>query len=92
MATTAAFTPLPPGIGLLLVQVTLTLVVSRALSGILKRWLKQPGVVGEILAGVVLGKSLLGRIPGYMTDLFPPSAMEGFTLLRCVRAAACRLM
>lgn len=33
----------------------------------------QPQVVGEMIAGVVLGPSLLGRIaPGVQNDLFPP--------------------
>ncbi|OBK93970.1 potassium transporter [Mycobacterium asiaticum] len=43
--------------------------------GLLAQRLGQPQVVGEMLAGVVLGPSLLGRIaPGVQQELFPPGA------------------
>lgn len=44
-----------------LVQVTLLVGVARALGTVMKR-LGQPAVVGELLAGVVLGPSLLGVV------------------------------
>ena len=41
--------------------------------GLLSRRLGQPQVVGEMVAGVLLGPSLLGRIaPDVQHDLFPP--------------------
>lgn len=43
------------------------------LVGLLAQRLGQPQVVGEMIAGVLLGPSLLGRIaPGVQHDLFPP--------------------
>ncbi|MET7479153.1 cation:proton antiporter [Streptomyces sp. NPDC005648] len=37
--------------------------------------LRQPGVMGEIVAGIALGPSLLGLLPGHLTErLFPPDA------------------
>ncbi len=72
---------LSPGLPILLVQITLILVVTRAVGGLIKRVFKQPSVVSEILAGILLGKSLLGRIPGYTDALFPKSSMEGFSLI-----------
>ncbi|KUI13364.1 potassium transporter [Mycolicibacterium acapulense] len=42
------------------------------LAGLLAQRVGQPPVVGEMIAGVVLGPSLLGRIaPGVQEDLFP---------------------
>lgn len=43
------------------------------LAGIIAERVGQPQVVGEMIAGVVLGPSLLGRVaPGVQHDLFPP--------------------
>jgi Kef-type K+ transport system membrane component KefB len=43
------------------------------LVGIVSRRLGQPQVVGEMVAGVLLGPSLLGRVaPGVQQQLFPP--------------------
>ncbi|WP_081287686.1 cation:proton antiporter [Mycobacterium asiaticum] len=43
--------------------------------GLVAQRLGQPQVVGEMLAGVILGPSLLGRIaPGIQHELFPPGA------------------
>jgi Kef-type K+ transport system membrane component KefB len=47
-------------------------VVAARLMGRLFRRLRQPAVVGEIVAGIVLGPSLLGLLPGRLdTVLFP---------------------
>jgi len=70
------------GLPILLVQMTLILLVTRILGGLMKQHLKQPSVVAEIMAGIVVGKSVLGRIiPGYTETLFPEASMEGFALL-----------
>lgn len=43
------------------------------LVGLIAKRVGQPQVVGEMIAGVLLGPSLLGRIaPGVQHDLFPP--------------------
>ena len=48
-------------------------VVAARLMGRLFRRLRQPAVVGEIVAGIVLGPSLLGLLPGDLPALlFPP--------------------
>ncbi len=44
-------------------QLALTLVLTRAL-GKLFSYMKQPQVVGEIVAGIIMGPSVLGNIPG----------------------------
>jgi len=56
-----------------LVDLTLLLIASRFLGEVMKR-LGQATVVGELLAGVLLGPSLLGRVaPGLWHFIFPPS-------------------
>ncbi|BDD11256.1 hypothetical protein FUAX_36880 [Fulvitalea axinellae] len=58
----------------LLLQLSIMLVAARLMAEMFRK-LKQPGVVGEILAGVVLGPTLLGAIsPELFADIFP---MEG---------------
>jgi Kef-type K+ transport system membrane component KefB len=52
----------------------LAVIVVARLTAILLRRFGQPPVIGEILAGIMLGPSLLGRIaPGASQFLFPPS-------------------
>src|SRR5262249_50403557 len=59
---------------LLLLQVVLILVASRLLAEVMKR-LGQPTVLGELMAGIVLGPSLLGWAwPGAYAQLFPADA------------------
>jgi len=64
-----------PDLPLLLVQIIVILVAAR-LVGLLVRRLGQPQVVGEMMAGIALGPSLLGaRAPGIAAALFPPNSL-----------------
>jgi Kef-type K+ transport system membrane component KefB len=64
----------------LLVQITLLLFVARAFAEIAQR-LKQPSVVGEILAGIVLGPSILsGMFPGLGAWIVPQTPLSGYLL------------
>lgn len=66
---------------LLLTQVAVILAASRLL-GLVARWLGQPLVVAEVLAGIALGPSLLGWLwPDAMSALFPASSMPVLKLL-----------
>jgi Kef-type K+ transport system membrane component KefB len=66
---------------LLLAQITTILVVSRLL-GLVTRWLGQPMVIAEIIAGIVLGPSLLGWLwPEAMTTLFPLTSLPALHML-----------
>jgi Kef-type K+ transport system membrane component KefB len=56
---------------LVFLDIAVIVVVAR-LMGMLFRKLRQPAVVGEIIAGIALGPSLLGQFPGNLTvELFP---------------------
>jgi Kef-type K+ transport system membrane component KefB len=56
--------------------------VIASLLGVAARKCGQPTVIGQILTGVVLGPSLLGRLPGHLTShLFPSDALPYLNVL-----------
>jgi Kef-type K+ transport system membrane component KefB/nucleotide-binding universal stress UspA family protein len=61
---------------LLLVQIALLVAVGRGLGEIMQR-IGQPSVIGELLAGLLLGPSLFGWLwPAAHAAIFPPSAEQ----------------
>lgn len=68
-------------LSMLLMQIILILCVSR-LFGYAARLIRQPAVVGEIVAGIVLGPSLLGWLwPAAMQGIFPASGLGNLQFL-----------
>lgn len=68
---------------LLFCQISLLLLLARSLGEIFRRF-DQPPVLGELLAGILLGPSVLGALlPGLEHVLFPPTA-EQFHLLEAL--------
>jgi len=66
---------------LLLLQLVVVLVAARLCGWIAQR-LGQPGVVGEMAAGVLLGPIVLGAIaPGVGSALFSPASLGGLSAL-----------
>ena len=62
-------------------DVALVLVFSSLLGAIARRC-GQPAVIGQIIAGVLLGPSVLGRLPGHLTSrLFPHAVLPSLTVL-----------
>jgi Kef-type K+ transport system membrane component KefB len=62
-------------------DIALILLVSWLLGGVAKR-VGQPAVVGQMIAGIMLGPSVLGRLPGHLTNrLFPHSALPSLNAL-----------
>ena len=56
-------------------QMFVILATCRFFGWLMRRWLRQPQVIGEMIAGVVLGPSLLGALaPDIQTFLFPPDS------------------
>jgi Kef-type K+ transport system membrane component KefB len=68
-------------VGLVLAQIVTILIVSRIFAFIFRK-IHQPTVIGEILAGIVLGPSLLGMFfPGFSSALFPENSLGNLSLL-----------
>ncbi len=68
-------------LSILLLQLVVIIVAAR-LVGKLFQKIGQPPVLGEIVAGIILGPSLLGWLsPAAMTFIFPASSMEVLRLL-----------
>lgn len=68
---------------LLHVLIALVTVVALArLLGTLFRAINQPPVIGEILAGILLGPSLLGRVaPAISAQVFPPTVAPALNII-----------
>jgi Kef-type K+ transport system membrane component KefB len=68
-------------LSILLTQIIVILIFA-ALFRRLFRWMAQPPVMGEMVAGIVLGPSVLGLLfPQAMAFLFPPESLETLRLL-----------
>lgn len=68
---------------ILLLQLALLLLVARALGELAVRF-ELPSVVGELLAGVMLGPSILGTLAPGVFDYVVPASTEQFHLLEVV--------
>jgi K+:H+ antiporter len=74
---TASIAAAPASFSLLLLvaQVAVVIGVSRAI-GVSFKWIRQPQVVGEMVAGILLGPSFLGNVaPAASTRLFPAASL-----------------
>src|SRR5579883_1815018 len=66
---------------LVLIEVLIVIGLSR-LVGLAFRQIKQPLVIGEIVAGIMLGPSLFGLVaPGLAASLFPPETLPFLNVL-----------
>jgi len=74
-------------LSILLLQLVVIILAAR-LFGSLFRLVGQPRVMGEIVAGVVLGPSVLGLLsPGALEFLFPTSSLDALRLLSQIGVA-----
>ncbi|CAF0858368.1 unnamed protein product [Adineta steineri] len=63
-----------------LMQFFIILVIVRVMGWFLSL-IKQPSVIGEIIAGIIVGPSVLGNINFWSKHIFPPSSWNYFTLV-----------
>ncbi|KAK8965119.1 Cation/H(+) antiporter 19 [Platanthera guangdongensis] len=66
--------PLDFALPLVILQIILVVVLTRALAFIL-RPLRQPRVIAEIIGGIVLGPSALGRSKTFLNNVFPKESL-----------------
>lgn len=65
-----------PQLSTLLIQIVVILITSRVIGWLFRR-IHQPQVIGEMVAGILLGPSLLGWLaPGVSAALFPPLSLS----------------
>lgn len=72
--------PLDDPFNLFIVQVLVIVALSRSIGYVL-RYLKQPRVIAEVIGGILLGKSALGRIDSFTNTIFPKSSLDGLKLV-----------
>lgn len=66
--------PLNFAVPLAIVQICLVLVLTRALAFLL-RPLRQPRVIAEIIGGILLGPSAVGKSEAFLHAIFPPQSL-----------------
>ena len=60
-------------------QAGIVIILTRLLHFPLSK-LRQPRVIAEVLTGIILGPSIMGRIPGFTNAIFPTSSMPAFSV------------
>ncbi|KAK0649892.1 Sodium/hydrogen exchanger family-domain-containing protein [Cercophora newfieldiana] len=64
---------------LFIIQATIVIALTRLLYWPLSK-IREPRVIAEVIAGIILGPSVMGRIPGFTATIFPPASMAPFRL------------
>ncbi len=68
-------------VALILAQIVTIIIISRIFAYLFHK-IHQPAVIGEIIAGIALGPSLLGSLfPGFSSMLFPENSLGNLNLL-----------
>lgn len=76
----------------LLIQLGIMLIIGRMLAEVARKF-NQPAVVGEILAGILLGPTVLGMLqPDWFQALYPPASASGVVLTGLVQVAVVMLL
>lgn len=80
LASASITDPLADTFSLFLLQVVVILCACKLTSAALAR-ANVPAVVGEMVAGVILGPTVLGHIPGWMPMLFPTASLGALSTI-----------
>ncbi|KAG0290704.1 K(+)/H(+) antiporter [Dissophora globulifera] len=75
----ALFNPADP-IVLFIIQAMVIIGLCYLLHFVLRR-LRQPRVISEVIAGIILGPSVMGRIPNFANTIFPPASLPYLNLV-----------
>jgi Kef-type K+ transport system membrane component KefB len=72
--------PLLNSLSLFFVQATIIIGICRALS-LVGTYLNQPRVIFEIIGGILLGPSAIGRNQDYLSKIFPTSSLSNLSIV-----------
>jgi Kef-type K+ transport system membrane component KefB len=67
-------------ITIFIIQASLIIIVCHLLHFPLSK-IRQPRVIAEVIGGIVLGPSVMGRIPGFTSHIFPKESIPNLTLV-----------
>lgn len=67
-------------ITLFIIQAAIIVIFCRALHYPLSK-IRQPRVISEVIGGIVLGPSVMGRIPGFRASIFPDQSLPNLNLV-----------
>jgi Kef-type K+ transport system membrane component KefB len=76
--------PTGDALSVFIVQLLFVLLITRILV-LAFRPLKQPAVIAEVIAGILLGPSALSSIPEFKRAIFPDSSLPNLQLFANVR-------
>jgi Kef-type K+ transport system membrane component KefB len=65
---------------LFIIQASIIIIFCRLLHYPLRR-LRQPRVIAEVVGGILLGPSVMGRIPGFSKAIFPDASKPNLNLV-----------
>ncbi|EKV15153.1 hypothetical protein PDIG_28340 [Penicillium digitatum PHI26] len=65
---------------LFIIQAVIIIVLCRLIHWPLSK-LRQPRVIAEVIGGIVLGPSVMGRIPGFTDAIFPTASIPGLNVV-----------
>ena len=72
--------PLNAHIAQFLLQLVVIVTVAKIVGYFLKK-LNQPAVIAEVIGGLILGPTVMSRIPGFKETIFPSESMESLKLV-----------
>lgn len=65
---------------LFIIQAAIIIIVTRVLGFALQK-IRQPRVIAEVIGGILLGPTAMGRIPGFTQHIFPPPSLPYLNLV-----------
>ncbi|KAG9104268.1 K(+)/H(+) antiporter [Ceratobasidium sp. 370] len=65
------------------IQLVIIIFMTQLLATILGR-IKQPRVIAEVIGGVILGPTVMGRIPKFSQSIFPPESLPYLSLVATI--------
>ncbi|GAC98359.1 hypothetical protein PHSY_005952 [Pseudozyma hubeiensis SY62] len=65
---------------LFIIQAAIIIIVTRVLGFVLQK-LRQPRVIAEVIGGILLGPTAMGRIPGFTQHIFPSPSLPYLNLV-----------